>query len=61
MGAIDYHHGAYVCAVCRVKLRVPPGAQIRRGFATAEDGARERVVFADGTEIHRCIAAAPGD
>lgn len=61
MGAIDYHRGAYVCSVCHAKLRVPAGAQIRRGFGTAEDGERERIVFADGNEIHRCVAAAPGD
>jgi hypothetical protein len=61
MGAIDYYDGSYLCAACHAKLRVPAGSQIRRGFTTAENGARERIVFADGTEIHRCTAAAPGD
>jgi len=61
MGAIDYHRGSYVCTACHAKLRVPAGAQIRRGFTTADHGTRERVVFADGAEIHRCVAAAPGD
>ena len=61
MGAIQYQDGAYLCAECAVKVRVPAGSQVRRGFTTAEAGERERVIYADGVEIHRCTAAAPGD
>jgi hypothetical protein len=59
MGAIDYQDGSYLCAACKAELRVPAGAQIRRGYTTVDDGARERIIFANGTEIHRCAAIAP--
>jgi hypothetical protein len=61
MGTIQYQDGSYLCAECDAKLRVPAGAQIRRGFTTVEAGRQERVVFADGLEIHRCTITAPGE
>lgn len=61
MGTIQYQDGAYVCAACDARLRIPAGSQIRRGFTTAEAGERHRVIFANGVEIHRCIGVAPGD
>jgi len=57
MGAMSYQDGAYLCAACAAKLRVPLGSQVRRGFTTAEAGDRQRVIYADGVEIHRCVAA----
>lgn len=61
MGAIDFYDGSYFCAACHAKLRVPAGSQIRRGFTTTRNGTCDRIVFADGIEIHRCGATAPGD
>jgi hypothetical protein len=59
MGAIDYQDGSYVCAMCKAQVRVPAGAQVRRGYTTVDASVRESIIFADGKEIHRCTATAP--
>jgi len=54
MSAIAYCDGAYSCAACHQVLDVPAGANVRQGFSTVHDGARERVLFVDGLAVHRC-------
>ena len=54
MSAIAYCDGAYRCTSCDEILRIPAGANVRQGFTTVSDGARERVLLVDGQEAHRC-------
>ena len=54
MSAIAYCDGSYRCTVCQATLEIPAGANVRQGFTTVHDGTRERVLFVDGHEAHRC-------
>jgi hypothetical protein len=54
MSAIAYCDGAYTCTACHRPLEIPAGANVRQGFSTVRDGARERVLFVNGQEVHRC-------
>ena len=55
MGVISYQSGAYLCALCQRKLPIRAGAQVRRGYTTLHDGLRHRLIYVDGTEVHRCL------
>jgi hypothetical protein len=54
MSAITYRAGSYYCTACELKLQIPPGATVRHGYTTVQDGERMRVLIVDGAEVHRC-------
>ena len=55
MSALTFRDGAYFCTGCDQKLQIPPARSVRHSYTTVQDGQRERVLFVDGRETHRCI------
>ena len=54
MSALSYRNGSYFCSACEQKLQIRPGATVRHGYTTVHDGERDRVLYVDGLEMHRC-------
>jgi hypothetical protein len=47
----------YRCSLCEAILEIPEGAKVRTMVEGCSDDPHERVIYAQGDEIHRCAVA----